>query len=213
MGYTLKNKPEKAYSAITPAMILIAFVLVATTFSIMLLNVGTFIITRSENIIRGSADEASSLITVGGDVRVRSGNPENESQVIMFPIRLIKGSIPVNVNPESTAIAMSVRRSGGVKADWHSPNLWQEQTSIGKRIGISITAILGSYDPGRDTLLEEGELFQIQIIISPENLAPRHDLQLTSNDQFEINMKFNIGLTLTISRDLPGNIQGLVNLG
>lgn len=207
---------EKAYSAITPALILIAFVLVATAFSVMLINVGSFIIHRSENIIRGSSKEASTLITTTGDTRIKTGTPSNESQQIMFSIRLIQGSTPVNIDPEHTAIGMSVIRGGGTgerEEDWSSPNLWQKETSIGKRIEVRVSGVIGSYSPDQDTLLEENEIFQLTIIISPEDIAPQHNLQLTSHDTFEINVNLNVGPTLSLSRTLPGNIKGLVNLG
>lgn len=209
------NPEKKAYSAITPALILIAFVLIATTFSVMLINVGSFIIHRSENIIRGSFGESSTLITTAGDIKIKTGNPANTSQQIMFSIRLIEGSRPVNIDPQHTAIAMSVSRGGATEEQeqgWSSPNLWQETTSIGKRVSVSVTGVIGSYSPDQDTLLEQNEIFQLSIIISPEEIAPKHNLQLTSHDTFEINVNLNIGPTLSLSRTLPGNIKGLVNL-
>ena len=209
--YFKLNRKRRAYSAITPAIIIIGFVTLTLLFVAFLLNAGYYSMNSMENIISDASDEASTVLKLDGDVIVQTGDKVQDIQTITFTIRLIKGASPVAIDSQSTAISFLVKRyDDSVSEDWYSSNLYVDKHN--GKVSVEVKAVVGTYTDVYDSLLEEGEIFSVTISIAPETVPTPHDYQLDPHDTFEISINLGQGAILSFSRTMPQNIHGIVVL-
>ena len=188
---SLANKrDERGITGIETAIILIAFVVVASVFAYTVLSAGIFSSEKGKEAIYAGIEQArSSMEFVGPVVATDTDNDDDIDEIVFMVANTLDGE-PINLkstvdsdrdgllsdeSPKThTAVMVYVDRSQQVI------DLAWTTTAIGKDDG--------------DSLLEGSEKFEISVDVS--GLSPR----LNGDDKFILEIRPDIGATLVIER-------------
>ncbi|MCL0080248.1 hypothetical protein M1O18_05035 [Dehalococcoidia bacterium] len=201
------HREQKGITGLETAIILIAFVVVASVFAYTVLTAGIFAAERGEEAVHAGLEGArASIVTVGGIVA--SGNttaPEHVTS-LTFTVANAVGGEPINFTVPTGNITEGVAAADAtnvvvisyVDQHQHVSDLLWTKTPLG--------------DDDGDYLLEPGEKFQITIT----NLRAGADGPLTTalgtDHIFTIEIKPPVGAVLTLERTTPSNIDPIMNL-
>ena len=144
LRYFLKNK--KGLTGLETAIILIAFVIVASAFAFTVLNMGILSSQRSKEVIGTGMAEASSVLELDGSVIANSTNKQVDS--IIFYIKTSAGKHPVDLSTTTATISYT-------SPHIHEDNVYDNTTK----------AFIYEVKGDGDTLLEYGEKFKV---VAPE---------------------------------------------
>ncbi len=89
---------------IEAAIVLIAFVLVASALAFVVLNMGMFTTQKSKEIIARAYEESTRAIDIAGNVKAKTSN--GVIDLVAIPIKLTAGSRAVDLN--KTAVAITI---------------------------------------------------------------------------------------------------------
>ena len=177
------HKDESGQIALETAIILIAFIVVASVFAFTILSAGSASTERGEQAISaGLQGVQSSLMTRGTII----ANGPDEVQEIVFTVALATGGDPVDFGP-NTPVVIGYRDAEQFvnEVDWSVE--W-----------------LGNADG--DDMLEAGELAQIAVDLSSLTTP------LGVNTAFTLEVKPPTGGVLLINRTTPAAISAVTEL-
>ena len=174
------NKCE-AFTGLEAAIIFITFVVVAATFSYVILGVGFFTIQKSQQVTDASVEQSSSSLKVVGDVHGLSDNPFQGIDTIQFTVGLTVGGTPVDFDKVIMTYSTPYLPPTLLKSGNCSPGGWNISSKTG----------------GTDNLLELFEQFVINVHL-PSNLR--------ANEKFNLEIKPSVGVILAIKRNTPTKI-------
>jgi flagellin FlaB len=182
MKKLLRN--EKGMTGLETAIILIAFVTVASVLAYSVLSAGIFSAEKGKATVYQGLQQAQSTMEVRGAVLGLSPNTSQLEQV-QFNVGL---TIP-NETVDTTAIVI---------------NYWD---SLVHDEGVTYTAELasGSNERGTDTILEQDEEFTITVDV-PSDADP------AEYDTFNLQVIPPTGAALTINRTLPSALDKVMDL-
>jgi flagellin FlaB len=198
---------EKGITGLETAIILIAFVVVASVFAYTVLTAGIFAAERGEEAVYAGLEGArASVVTVGGvigETAVVGGNVTR----LVFTVANAVGGEPINFVPPIADNVTGRAGAGSVNVvvisyidlNQHVPNLAWTFTPLGENDG--------------DNLLEPREKFQITVGVGPADglitaLAP----DLGADRTFTIKIKPPVGAVLTLERTIPPRTDRVMNL-
>jgi flagellin FlaB len=146
MGWLRRNR--RAISGLETAIVLIAFVIVASAFSYAVLNMGFLATQKSQQVVLGGLGAASSALVVDGPVYGYSDQtpgPNAQLTTIMFWLKTASGASSVDLGPDKTTITFQNPR--GL---W--PNIYYCSDGFGTNpSGISTAAQASALCPGVST--------------------------------------------------------------
>ena len=99
----MRRKGLKGIVGIEAAIVLIAFVIVAAALAFVTLNMGFYTTQRSQQVMSGGLEEASSALEVDGSVLAYSVEG-NEVNFTIIPLKVSPGRGSVDLDPNRTAI-------------------------------------------------------------------------------------------------------------
>lgn len=189
-------RDESGITALETAIILIAFVVVASVFAFTILSAGTFSTERSREAVYSGLEQISSSMEVYGSV-VAEANPAKTQVVTMtFTLANVAGGAGVNITGTNHAsgntnnvVVMSYRDSSQAISELE----WD-------------VSFIGSDDG--DWLLEEGELAEVEVILN----SAGNGITLAENTQFQIEVKPPQGGVLPILRGTPPSLDSVMSL-
>lgn len=189
-----KRLAKRGLTGLETAIILIAFVIVASAFAFAVLNLGFASTQKSGEVLKAGLEEATSSIELSGSVIAtgqQSGSDWKIKDITMY-IKTAVGKRPVDLSNETLVIS------------YMDPYLTVDKLNSSS---VTVTEIQGD----GDTLLEYGELFKVVIHVDQiyGNLS---DVQLQPNDTFMVEIKPLIGSILKIERRLPPAIDPVMDL-
>jgi flagellin FlaB len=180
---------ERGITGLETAIILIAFVVVATVFAFVVLTSGVFSSERGKETVFAGLQKARGTMEVRGGVVATSTGGAVDS--IFF-------SVASSASGESIPIDPAATNNRTVIA-------YRDSTTIDNDVSYTVTPIVGD----ADTLLEPGELSVIQIDpatdISP---APA----MGPNTRFTLEVQTPVGAVLDITRQLPTALDAVMQL-
>jgi flagellin FlaB len=180
-------KDERGITGLETAIILIAFVIVASVFAFVVLSTGLFSAERGKETVFAGLQKAQANLELHGSVVVTSsgGTPDN----ITFELALAAGGAPINLDPDATTntVVMNYIDQDAREAD----------------IPYTVNWILGD----GDSLLEPGELAEISIALPTPG-----DNNLSANEHFTIEVIATNGGTMLIARTMPAGIDPVMDL-
>mgnify|MGYP000029316950 CR=1 FL=1 len=189
MGKTRKLPTcKKGLTGLETAIILIAFVIVASAFAFTVLNMGIKTAQRSKEVMGTGLAEASSVIELDGSVVAYANTTNDMVTKIEFYIKTSAGKHPVDLSQNTTAISYT------------SPYTHEDNVYDGTN--ANITEVIGD----GDSLLEYGEKFKVEVNV--ENF----DTNLEPNDKLIIEVKPPVGSVLTVERYLPPAFDEVMDL-
>ncbi len=184
-------REEQGITGLETAIILIAFVVVATVFAFVVLTTGVFSSERGkETVFAGLAKAQGSMELRGGVVATASGGPPLAVDGFEFTVANAAAGGPVSLDPAATTNRTVIAyRDGAVVND---------------DVVYTVTWIVGD----GDTLLEPGEV----AVISIDPTAMANPPALAPNDQFTFEVQSPVGATLDITRRLPAQVDAVMQL-
>lgn len=181
-------REEDGITALETAIILIAFVVVASVFAFTILSAGTFSTERGKEAVYAGLSEVQSSMEVKGSVIATAtvtGTAGNVHSII-FTVANAVGGEPINLSEADRVLVIDYRDSTQLASidDWRLE--WKVQSDS-------------------DDLLEGGELAQITVPLAPT-------ITLGVNTDFNIEVKPQAGAVLNIQRTTPAYIEAVYDL-
>jgi flagellin FlaB len=173
------NKNEKGQAALETAIILIAFVVVASVFAFTILSAGSNSTEKGKQAISAGLESVQSSMAIKGSV-IGDGASGTLSDVT-FTVSLVAGGSPVDLTTGAGKNAVVIGYRDATKVD---NDLTWTATFVGANNG--------------NTLLEAGEMAEIKVTLAT-NPGP--------NTPFTLEVKPPSGAVLNISRTTPPAIN------
>ena len=184
-------RDEQGITGLETAIILIAFVVVATIFAFVVLTTGVFSAERGKETVFAGLEKARGSMEVRGGVVVTATGTTLDVDAIQFAVANTAGGEPVPLNPTGvnnrTVIA------------------YRDDNVVDNDVTYTVTNIVGD----TDTLLEPGELKVITIDVAA-GVTPAPTLD--PNEKFTVEVQTPVGATLDITRSLPSELRSVMQL-
>ena len=187
-------RQEQGITGLETAIILIAFVVVATVFAFVVLTTGVYSAERGKESVFAGLNKARGTAELrGGVVLTASGTVVTDFQ---FALATTAGGEPVPINPSGTTNRTVIA--------------YRDEDTVDNDVTYSVTNIVGD----GDTLLEPGELLLVKIVratgIADETtgLPP----ELVPNERFTFEIQTPVGATLDVTRQLPSEVAVVMQL-
>jgi flagellin FlaB len=182
------RKRQEGITGLETAIILIAFVIVASVFAYVVLSAGLFSSQKAKEAVNAGLQSTMSTLEVKGNIIAKMvGGVVTD---IYFCVGIPAAGYPVDFNPSTENISPLVISYND--ADTMIPSLnW----TIDKLSTIN-----------DDNLLDSNELFQVDVTIPTDNVS------IGAYDSFSLEVKPADGPVLPIERTIPGRISQYVNL-
>ena len=184
-------RDEQGITGLETAIILIAFVVVATIFAFVVLTTGVFSAERGKETVFAGLEKARGSMEVRGGVVVTATGTTLAVDDIQFAVANTAGGEPVPLNPSGVNNRTVVA--------------YRDDNVVDNDVTYTVTNIVGD----TDTLLEPGELKVITIDVAT-GVTPAPTLD--TNEKFTIEVQTPVGATLDITRSLPSELRSVMQL-
>lgn len=183
-------RDEEGITALETAIILIAFVVVASVFAFTILSAGTFSTERGKEAVFAGLSQVRSSIELKGSVIATATTTGTNGTIdnVIFNLANAVGGEPVNLNTTNRVVVIDYRDAGQMVSidDWSLT--WKVRSDA-------------------DDLLESGELAEITV-----PLTGTLTNTLGINTDFSIEIKPPSGAVLNIQRTTPAYIETVYDL-
>jgi flagellin FlaB len=188
---------QKGITGIETAIILIAFVIVASVFAYVVLSAGLFSTQKAKEAINAGLDEAKSTIEIKGNVYGRM--EDSVLKEVYFTVATTTGGDMIDFTPPSS--------SG------NTSNLvvisYSDAFQIFPSVNWSMTK-LNTTAP--DNLLDRNELFMITVDLSCVSDNATAEEKPGPYHEFQLEIKPPIGAVLILERTIPARVDQIINL-
>jgi flagellin FlaB len=184
------HKREEGITGLETAIILIAFVIVASVFAFVVLSTGLFSAERGKETVFAGLEKARGNLEVRGALTVSDINTDgviDSADSIQFNVALAAGGFPISLNPAAYTNSVVVN--------------WIDAQDREADVTYTVTWVL---EDG-DTLLEVGELAEITV-------SPPAGSSLVANEIFTLEVIPPSGGTNLINRTMPPAIDDVMDL-
>jgi flagellin FlaB len=189
-------RSQRGITGIETAIILIAFVIVASVFAYVVLSAGLFSTQKAKETIYSGLDEAKSTIEVKGNIY---GKMENSVLTeVYFTIATTTGGDMIDFTDTSSA-------NGSNKVVISYSDAYQ----IFPTVNWTMTK-LNTDDP--DNLLDKNELFMITVDLSCVSDNATDEEKPGPYHRFQLEVKPPVGAVLVLERTVPARVDQIVNL-
>jgi len=181
---------EDGITGLETAIILIAFVIVASVFAFVVLSTGLFSAERGKETVFAGLEKARGNLEVRGALTVADVDTNgtiDSSDEIVFNVALAAGGFPISLDPAAYTNTVVVN--------------WIDAQDRVANTGYTVNWIL---DDG-DTLLEAGELAEITV-------NPPAGSTLVVNEIFTLEVVPPSGGTNLVNRTMPPAIDDVMDL-
>ena len=189
-------KEEGGITALETAIILIAFVVVASVFAFTILSAGTFSTERGREAIYAGLEQVSSSMEVTGAV-VAASNDKATVTTITFTLASVAGGSGVNItDTASTSSGNTIVIS------------YLDSSTYDDELEWTMNWVVGGAASGGDgdDLLETGEIAEIQIVL------PENSIVLSASTEFRLEVKPPQGGVVPILRTTPASLDSVMSL-
>jgi flagellin FlaB len=195
------HRGERGITGLETAIILIAFVVVASVFAYTVLSAGIFSSQKGKEAIYSGLDEARSAVTLKGGVVAKDTDSDDDVDQLIFVVaNALEGQATDFTVPTDTTPADGIADTGSTNVVVVS---YTDQAQRVDDLNFSITAL--GKDDG-DDLLEPGEKFEVTVDLTSV------DGDITAYTTFSIELKPPKGSVLIIERTTPGAIDDVMIL-
>jgi len=179
---------EAGITALETAIILIAFVVVASVFAFTILSAGTFSTERGKEAVYAGLSEVQSSMEIKGSVIATTTVTGTNGTIdtIIFTVANAVGGEPINLSTTDKVVVIDYRDATQLSTINNWELAWKVQSDD-------------------DDLLEGGELAQITVPLTPT-------IALGTNTDFVIEVKPQAGAVLNIQRTTPAYIEAVYDL-
>ena len=185
-------KNEEGITGLETAIILIAFVVVATVFAFVVLTTGIFSAERGKETVFAGLQKARGTMELRGGVVVTATGAPLAIDDVQFTVATTAGGEPIPLNPVGITNRTVVA--------------YRDNVTVDNDVLYTVTAIVGD----GDTLLEPGELMLITIDVNGGGISPAP--ALVANQRFTFEIQTPVGATMDITRQLPAELEAVMQL-
>ena len=190
---------EEGITGLETAIILIAFVIVASVFAFVVLSTGLFSADRGKETVFAGLDKARGNLEVRGAITVIDGNGDGDVDAldddldtviddsVVFNLASAAAGAPVSLDPAATTNTTVMN--------------WIDAQARVADLTYVVNEILGD----GDNLVEVGELFEITVNLPAGST-------LVANEVFTVEVVPPSGGTSLISRTMPAEIDAVMDL-
>jgi len=186
------TKEDRGITGLETAIILIAFVVVATIFAFVVLTTGVFSAERGKETVFAGLEKARGTMEVRGGVVVTATGATLVVDDIQLTVATTAGGEPIPLNPAAV-------NNRTVLA-------YRDDNVVDNDVTYTVTTIVGD----TDTLLEPGELMLITVDVDGGAITPVPTLD--PNERFTFEIQTPVGATLDITRQLPTELRAVMQL-
>lgn len=179
-------REEKGITGLETAIILIAFVVVATVFAFVVLTTGIFSSERGKETVYAGLQKAKGTLEMRGGVLATSAAPPTVDSIILNLATTAAGD-PIPLDPTATTNRTVIA--------------YRDATVIERDLPYTVFWTVGD----GDNLLENGELAEVTV-------APPAGATLGPNTRFTLEIQSPVGAVIDITRDLPTSITAVMQL-
>ena len=184
------HREERGITGLETAIILIAFVVVATIFAFVVLTAGIFSSERGKETVYAGLEKARGTMEVRGGIVVSATGSPLAVDSIFFTVATSAGGESIPLDPSASENRTVVAYRDGSVTD--------------NDVAYSADDIIGD----DDSLLEPGEVKVVVINASDISPAP----SLAANDRFTLEVQTPVGAVLDITRQLPAELATVMQL-
>ncbi len=196
------KRNERGITGLETAIILIAFVVVASVFAYTVLSAGVFSSEKGKEAVHAGLEQVRSSMTIIGPVVAKdTDNDDNVDQIVFIVANAADGE---GINLITTADADGDGDLGDETSPVHTTVITYIDASQSVDDMAWVKATVGKADS--DNILESGEKFEITVDVS--GTSPR----LSISDEFIIEVKPKDGSSLTIERTMPPVVDKVTDL-
>ncbi|MDA1188073.1 MAG: hypothetical protein O2854_00100 [Chloroflexi bacterium] len=181
-------RERRGASAIETAIVLIAFIVVASVFGFVMLSTGVFSAGENKEVVLSGLDSANANILLRGSVTAFGTPPNTVDKLVFYVTNSGDSGAAVNLSNSGDS-EMSVRYSDDSQALELPTSAWSAKWVIGS-----------------GNLLEPGE--RVEITVTLTGLAT----PLGSSSTFNIRLQPVQGSTLLIQRNTPAQLKVIMDL-
>lgn len=227
------QRKSRGITGVEAAIILIAFVIVATGFAFMVLNMGFTVTQEARTTIGDSLDEAASTMEVAGNILGVGHVTANSLNATTIPIKIATGATSANLDPDAVSIRFvsatiaydNIYEGIMISQEFNGTSAALEYAADPLNFVLPAEVILDvnpmddlgwpekttgfiwfSQNINNNAILELGELAMLTIVWS-ENERPQ------SLDNIVAEIILPTGPTLSVDRDVPSITNEIVLLG
>jgi flagellin FlaB len=181
-------RDERGITGLETAIILIAFVVVATVFAFVVLTAGVFSSERGKETVFAGLQKARGTIEVrGGVVATSTGGAVDNLQ---FAVATTAGGEPIPLDPAATNNRTVID--------------FRDDQTIVDDVPYTVTWVVGD----GDALLEPGELAVVDI--DPTAMTPTPAFAVNTRFTFEVQTP--VGAVIDITRQMPAAMDPVMQL-
>jgi len=179
-------KKQDGVTGLETAIILIAFVIVASVFAYVVLSAGLFSSQKAKQAVNEGLESTMSTVELKGSIIAKMQS--NTVEEIYLFVGIPAAGTPIDFTPSANTTNSVVISYADTDTFIPSVN-WTMQK-------------LSTFNT--DNLLDKNELFMVTIDLSSDNI--------TTYNQFALEIKPPNGPTLTVERTVPGRVSQYVSL-
>ncbi len=189
---------EEGITALETAIILIAFVVVASVFAFTILSAGTYATERGKEAVYAGLEEVQGTMQLQGSV-IAEGVVGDVISQVLFTLGNVAGGDPVD---------LTLGTGKKIVIDY------RDQTQLYSNVVISIAFTIGD----SDDLLEEGELALFTVPLNGQFISVAGsgltgiDVNLGTDTQFSLEIKPPNGPVLQLQRTTPPYVDLVMDL-
>lgn len=230
--------PQRGITGLETAIILIAFVVVASVFAFTVLSTGLFASERSKETVYAGLEEAKSSLEPRGSViafKGRAGTTESDDAI--YKISFVLGNTiageAIDLTPPYTIDDSGSDPDISNGAEYKTVISYQDKNQFISDVPWTMD-LLG--DSSGDNLLEQGEMVEITVWLLRRDQAVADPTEnngvakytvadvngssgiltagtlLNKNDQFTLQVMPSSGAVLTIQRRAPSRLDAIMDL-
>lgn len=183
------RQDERGITGLETAIILIAFVVVATVFAFIVLTTGMFSAERGKETVFAGLQKARGTMEIRGGVIVKSATPPTVD-TIEFTAATVAAGDPIPLDPAATSNRTVFS--------------YRDKTVVDNDVPYTITVITGD----TDNLLEPGELFLVTVAVADIDGPP----VIEANSRWTLELQTPVGAVIDLTRSMPAEIDTVMQL-
>ncbi|MDN7024300.1 flagellin [Methanoculleus sp. FWC-SCC1] len=170
---------DDGFTGLEAAIILIAFIVVASVFAFAVLGSGFFATQKSQEVIHAGIDQSANALVLGGTVACQANNLGTELKLVRIYLQTAGAGTGTDMTRINCRIALA-------------------DTLLSIPPGDPRIAVTWRYRADSDDILEENELACITIDV--------RDADISAGDTFTIELTADTGSALALTRTAPPEI-------
>ena len=189
----MRHDGQRGITGLETAIVLIAFVMVASVFAYVVLSAGLFSSQKAKEAVYQGMSQTSGSVSLKGNVYARMVN--SFVTEVYLPISAVAGGNPTDFSDTTT---------NNTKVDVS----YSDSTHFFPSVNWTLSKII---TVNNDNLLDENELFLITVDLTglSSNGTP---VRVGAYQRFMLEIKPPTGAVLPVERSIPGRVNDLVNL-